>query len=106
MHVRHAAEAKRRMRFNPSAATPANRHRAVIAVTTGRVRLAIRRNDMRCFIPGTDDELYAFIERFGVEALVPYRVGLPAARTADVKAPPSLAGMTGASVLEEPRLAA
>lgn len=31
---------------------------------------------MRCFIPATDDEIYAFIARFGIEALQPYSVGM------------------------------
>jgi hypothetical protein len=34
---------------------------------------------MRYFVPATDDEIYAFIERYGIEALVPYRVGMPVA---------------------------
>lgn len=33
---------------------------------------------MRCFIPAADDEIYAYIERHGIGALVPYRVGMPA----------------------------
>ena len=33
---------------------------------------------MRCFVPATDDEIYAYIERYGVEALVAYRVGMRA----------------------------
>jgi len=59
---------------------------------------------MRCFIPATDDELYAFIERYGVEALVPYRVGMTARRPAEPL--PVLAEIAIACVREGPRLAA
>ncbi len=31
---------------------------------------------MRCFVDATDDEIYAYIARFGIEALVPYQVGM------------------------------
>lgn len=31
---------------------------------------------MRCFVPASDDDIYALIERYGVAALVPYRVGM------------------------------
>lgn len=31
---------------------------------------------MRCFVPATDDEIYALIERYGVAALQPYRPGM------------------------------
>lgn len=34
---------------------------------------------MRYFIPATDDEIYALIERYGFAALQPYRPGLPLA---------------------------
>jgi hypothetical protein len=34
---------------------------------------------MRYFVPATDDEIYAFIERYGIAALVPYRVDIPIA---------------------------
>jgi hypothetical protein len=42
---------------------------------------------MRCFVPATDDEIYAYIERFGVEALVAYRVGMRAIHAGDHGAP-------------------
>lgn len=32
---------------------------------------------MRKFIPATDDEIFSLIERFGMDALTPYRVGMP-----------------------------
>lgn len=31
---------------------------------------------MRSFVDATDDEIYAYIARFGIEALVPYQVGM------------------------------
>jgi len=31
---------------------------------------------MRCFVPATDDEIYALIERYGFKALVAYRCGM------------------------------
>lgn len=43
---------------------------------------------MRYFIPASDDELYAFIERYGFEALVPYRVGLRLPPAEPVPSPP------------------
>lgn len=61
---------------------------------------------MRCFVPATDDEIYAFIERYGIEALVPYRVGVAAARPSDLQATPVLADVPRAPALHEPRLAA
>lgn len=61
---------------------------------------------MRCFIPATDDEIYAFIERYGVEALVPYRVGLTAARPVELQPMPVLAELAKTPALQEPRLAA
>ena len=33
---------------------------------------------MRYFVPATDDEIYAYIERYGIDALVAYRVGMRA----------------------------
>lgn len=62
---------------------------------------------MRCFVPASDDEIYAYIARHGVEALVPYRVGMPAIQ-ADVtpSAPPSPVEARGWLSEEEPRRAA
>lgn len=31
---------------------------------------------MRCFVPASDDEIYALIERYGFGALVAYRCGM------------------------------
>jgi|GEM_PF-1971757 len=31
---------------------------------------------MRCFVPATDDEIFALIERHGWQALVAYRCGM------------------------------
>lgn len=31
---------------------------------------------MRCFVDATDDEIYAYIARYGIDALVPYQVGM------------------------------
>ena len=39
---------------------------------------------MRCFVAATDDEIYALIARFGVQALTPYQVGM---RVVDPQAP-------------------
>lgn len=61
---------------------------------------------MRCFIPATDDELYAFIERNGVQALVPYRAGLGIARREDLQLPPARGEPAAVPPQQEPRLAA
>ena len=59
---------------------------------------------MRCFIPATDDEIYAFIARFGIEALQPYSVGM---RVAALEPTPNLAPEPRPWRPEqEPRLAA
>jgi hypothetical protein len=63
-------------------------------------------NLMRCFIPATDDELYAFIERNGVQALVPYRVGLGIARREELQLQPARAEPVALPPQQEPRLAA
>jgi|CXWL01.1.fsa_nt_gi hypothetical protein len=46
---------------------------------------------MRCFIPATDDEIYAMIERHGFGALVAYRYGMRLGERSDEArpAPPS-----------------
>ncbi|MBK8070012.1 MAG: hypothetical protein IPK27_21085 [Rhodanobacteraceae bacterium] len=61
---------------------------------------------MRSFVDATDDEIYAYIARFGIEALVPYQVGMrvsaslqPAASVAPPAAEPRFS-------VEEPRRAA
>jgi hypothetical protein len=61
---------------------------------------------MRCFIPATDDELYAYIERHGVQALVPYRVGLGVARRDELQLPPHRTEPATLLPEQEPRLAA
>ncbi len=61
---------------------------------------------MRCFIPATDDELYAFIERNGIQALVPYRVGLGIARHDELQLPPVRTEPVVLPAHQEPRLAA
>ena len=61
---------------------------------------------MRCFIPATDDELYAFIERHGMQALVPYRVGLAIARSEALQMPPVRTEPVALPPQQEPRLAA
>lgn len=61
---------------------------------------------MRCFIPATDDELYAFIERNGVQALVPYRVGLGIARRDELQLPLLRTEPVVLPAQQEPRLAA
>jgi hypothetical protein len=61
---------------------------------------------MRCFIPASDDELYAYIERYGVQALVPYRVGLSVARRDGLQLPPQRTEPAAILPQQEPRLAA
>jgi hypothetical protein len=61
---------------------------------------------MRCFIPATDDELYAYIERYGIEALVAYRVGMRALQADDRAAPVPAPEMPNWRADEEPRRAA
>lgn len=61
---------------------------------------------MRCFIPATDDDLYAYIERYGIQALVPYRVGMNVARSGDIQALSAPVDHTAVIPVQEPRLAA
>lgn len=42
---------------------------------------------MRCFVPATDDEIYALIERYGFSALVAYRCGMHLAKRSDAPVP-------------------
>ncbi len=58
---------------------------------------------MRCFVPATDDEIYAFIERYGITALVPYRVDMPVATRNEA---PRSAEASSWTDLESPRRAA
>ncbi|MCB1600704.1 MAG: hypothetical protein R3F18_08755 [Lysobacterales bacterium] len=58
---------------------------------------------MRCFVPATDDEIYAFIERYGIAALVPYRVDMPVARREDI---PDGADDSSWTEMDSPRRAA
>jgi hypothetical protein len=47
---------------------------------------------MRTFVPASDDEIYAFIERHGIAALVPYSVGMRVARSEDAPSPSPVPG--------------
>ncbi|MGE4073389.1 MAG: hypothetical protein AB7E72_19635 [Lysobacterales bacterium] len=58
---------------------------------------------MRCFVPATDDEIYAFIERYGIAALVPYRVDMPIAPRDEI---PRSAEADSWVEMESPRRAA
>lgn len=61
---------------------------------------------MRCFVDATDDEIYAYIARFGIEALVPYQVGM---RVTGGSPQPQLAVPPAAEArfsVDEPRRAA
>ena len=61
---------------------------------------------MRCFVDATDDEIYAHIARFGIEALVPYQVGMRVGASPQPAASlPPLAAEARYSV-DEPRRAA
>lgn len=61
---------------------------------------------MRCFIAASDDELYAYIERYGIGALVPYRVGMPTVSTTEAPVAPTPAVVAATAEIEAPRLAA
>ena len=61
---------------------------------------------MRYFIPATDDDLYAYIERYGIQALVPYRVGVNVARSGENQPLPTPVEHAAAMPQQEPRLAA
>ena len=61
---------------------------------------------MRCFVPATDDEIYAYIERYGVEALVPYRVGMRALQAGEHGVPLNPPELPNWQAVEEPRRAA
>ncbi|GMU44248.1 MAG: hypothetical protein IT479_15100 [Xanthomonadales bacterium] len=58
---------------------------------------------MRCFVAASDDEIYAYIARFGAEALVPYQVGM---RVLDPDAPRPPWPQPEPWLPEEPRRAA
>lgn len=61
---------------------------------------------MRCFVPATDDEIYAFIERHGLDALVAYRVGMRALQAAEHAASTAAPEPPNWKAAEEPRRAA
>ncbi|MBK9658063.1 MAG: hypothetical protein IPO66_22670 [Rhodanobacteraceae bacterium] len=61
---------------------------------------------MRCFVPATDDEIYAYIERHGLDALVPYRVGMRALQAVEPGLPVAPAELSDWRTAEEPRRAA
>ncbi len=61
---------------------------------------------MRCFVPATDDEIYAYIERHGVEALVAYRVGMRALQAAEHGVPLNPPELPNWQTVEESRRAA
>lgn len=60
---------------------------------------------MRCFVAATDDEIYALIARHGVQALVPYQVGMRV-MDPDAPRPPVTQPEPGPWLPEEPRRAA
>lgn len=60
---------------------------------------------MRCFVDATDDEIYAYIARFGIGALVPYQVGM----RVSASAPPATSqppAVEARFTVDEPRRAA
>lgn len=61
---------------------------------------------MRCFVPATDDEIYAYIERHGLEALVAYRVGMRALQAAEHAASAAAPEPSKWQAEQEPRRAA
>ena len=61
---------------------------------------------MRCFVPATDDEIYAYIERHGIGALVAYRVGMRALRAGEHDAPAAAPELASWQTEVEPRRAA
>ncbi len=66
---------------------------------------------MRCFVPATDDEIFALIERHGFQALVAYRcgmgIGVHGADSAPALAPAQMDWrMRSDSALNAPRQAA
>ncbi len=61
---------------------------------------------MRCFVDATDDEIYAYIARFGIEALVPYQVGMRVSASLQPAASPSHPAAEARFSVDEPRRAA
>jgi len=92
---------RNKLRPHDARESPAQRHHRHLSLC-----LTTRQGDtaMRCFVQATDDEIYAFIARYGMDALQPYSVGMRVA--APEPAPNASPEPRAWRAEQEPRLAA